>query len=688
LRATAERAWMRFAIGSVGVATTLALAFVLGAGPAVSPDPVAAQGGGGPSLLHVPMRWCVLEGTRAARDPDRAVLTRIARGSSILGPKAGITLRGAVNRTLADSLGFPVIPDPRRAIGRPGDVRVPVESTAEFWLVAQRCEKAWDDLRKRAGQGSRFGAVAKGPIAVIIRDFVGGNGRPYTSVWGYAFAANTNPGYCSAGAPRIDRASGGMLLVVDSSDGFPRAISDRRLIAHEVGHILKLGHGDGLDNNGNRRIDKFCDDGENPDVSPGSLMSASLSYEGVTDWQRRLPRSVAVRHPASMLDHPIIRIPPRIVVSRPTWMVLEKIANDGSRTVTRRGGPTRQRVAPGPAMRPLPPLINAGMLGDDVPDDPRDNRDDDFVGPGCSDLTSMGLSVDETSGDIFVQHETRNGVCEDGVITADGGVDVDGDPGTGVPTPGELPGELPGDLTLPLPELPPGSPPLVVSAGTELITRAIIDRGIVSAMAWRWDDVNDDWLELSPPPVAEIGESFGEDAASAFGSSIVLRLSDPEVGIGDAFRMAGSVHTQTPSGDAILDSLGTGDEGEMVSMSLRSAEYPVCGVDRDALFPGHADRGGVLTLETYGFGRDGPVSIYLGDRATPVATGDYTEIPDDPWPWVTEVRIPADVADGLHMIQVALDGTGLTADCPVFVGQPDGDAASTFPLWEDEPAEG
>jgi hypothetical protein len=123
------------------VLLVVAASLLARAGTAVGPAAtVGAQGGAGPQLLHFPMRWCVLEGTVAARrDSDAAVLARIRRGSSILAPQTSITLRSVLSTTLADARACPVIKDPRTSLGRPGDVRTPAESSSEYLLVMQRC---------------------------------------------------------------------------------------------------------------------------------------------------------------------------------------------------------------------------------------------------------------------------------------------------------------------------------------------------------------------------------------------------------------------------------------------------------------------------------------------------------------------------------------------------------------------
>lgn len=625
--------------------------------------PVLAQEGG-IRLLHLPVRWCVMEGTAAARtDPDAAVLKRLRRGSSILAPEAGITMRSAFNRTLAGVDGFPVIADPRPTLGRRGDVLVPTISSSEYRLVVERCARAWKGLEAASAEGSGLGGVARGPVAVIIGDFVDAAGRPYPSVWGYAFSVSASGNLCAASDPRVRRANGGSMMVVDTTDGSPSQRLDRRLVAHEVGHILGLGHGDGFDNRGSvpGRIDKFCDLSENPDIAPGSLMSRSLSFEAVSAWQQRLPRRVAARHPATVEQRPVTR-PTRSlrVVELSEWVP----------------GAYRVRLVERPAPRghsPMTPLptLRSGVRGADTFDATRERRGgpDDRL-PPRADLLTYGVDV-FPDGDVDIWFEPQGspgGPEGEGEFRA--AVDSDGDPATG-----GRPSTIPGDPM-------PGWSGL---DGIELVSRIRMRGGVMTGEAWRWDAVRQAWGEVLPPPAVEVaadvapactdGTGRSEDGSRCLGDvgpnprTGILSLEPGVVELSDRFGMAGELVSLANDGSEILDSLPPDPAAsETISMNLTDADYPVCAVNRDAVFPGRADAGGRATLEVYGFGEDGPVSIWLGDREQPIATGDYWEICDDPWPWVAEIELPADTPPGLTMLQVVFEGTGLTADCPISVG--------------------
>lgn len=661
--------------------TALALALVFLA--LLPAPPSSAQSGAGPQLIQFPMRWCVLEGSQASRrDPDGAVLERIRRGSSILAREMGITLRSPLNRTLADARAFPVIKDPRTSVGRPGDVVSPVVSTSEFTLVMQRCLNAWQRLQRQAAPGSDFGGAAYGPPAVIIRDFVTGSGSVDSGIWGYAFSASTNPDYCNAATVPVRRASGGSLMVVDSSDGSPSAELDRRLIAHEVGHILRLGHGNGVDDAGSSpgRIDKFCDDTENPYIEPGSLMTHTLRYETVRPWQRRLPRNVLRRHPAAVQEQ--VFYAPK--VKRTRYDFLLRLANGGSRTVRRLLPPSAS------PLRPLPSLRSAGVRGADLFDAIRETPNGRGL-PRGADLRSVGISLDsvgdaagpdgvagvdvdvEPGGgfDItLVPDRLFAGAAQVGVVV----IDLDGNLGTGG-SPSTVPGKpAPGWKNL---------------AGVDLLARARLIDGELTADAWRWDAPSEAWQPLDPPPTVEltqrltvsddVNEDEPEDDTAVRRDSIVVSIPPDQVELSDRFRLAAMLKLQTKKGKTYRDNsparpVKTG----LAPISIEPADYPVCAVNRQKPVPGAIAPGEQVTLELSGFGSSGPAAVRLGERTQPIGAITYHEL-GCAWPWIAQVTVPLDAEPGVHVVQVQLGDSGLTAECGVLVGDgqpPDFDEAS------------
>src|ERR671929_28483 len=84
----------------------------------------------GQDLLHVPISWCIVEGSPAAANPnvagdtntDDLIWRRHERPTdNIHTPQAGISFRSAImDRGL---LNFPIIADPDTTFGVPGDMR-------------------------------------------------------------------------------------------------------------------------------------------------------------------------------------------------------------------------------------------------------------------------------------------------------------------------------------------------------------------------------------------------------------------------------------------------------------------------------------------------------------------------------------------------------------------------------------
>lgn len=623
-----------------------------------SPLPVAAQDSEAPALFHMPLRWCVLQGTRAARDPNAAVLTRLRRASSILAPQAGITLRSPVTSALGEGAGFPVIRDPRTALGRPGDVLVPTVSTAEYELVITRCAQAWQRLVQANESGDAAGGIAKGPVAVIIGDFVDTSGRPYRSVWGYAMSASTSGDWCAARSPSVRWATGGSLMVVDSSDGSPSPMLDRRLVAHEFGHVVRLGHGNGLDDAGSApgRIDKWCDDRENDRAAPGSLMTVTLSHERVTPWQQRLPRAVAAVHPASVQD----LAPIGFVAEQERWWQVERLANGWHHRV-RRFGPR-----PDSPLTRLPVLWAPGVRGDEGYDEIRDvGKDEDgsstTASPSATDLVGAGISVDDETGTLAISLRTQGPAGSVGPAEFVTLVDADGDMTTG---------GLPGSLEAFAKFAADGT------EGIDLLVWSEIGDDPPTSRAWRWDENRGTWLELVTSPVTllagVVGETDHEDPADEGEleqNTIVVIIDVSVVGMTDHPRLRVLLRTSMEDGSYRIDALPeeTGSSS-MLKLSLETPAYPVCAVNREMPLPNRAEPGDAATLEVHGFGTDGPVSVWLGDKDAPVARGFYEEVPGCAWPWITQVTIPADTIEDMQMVQVSMDGTGMAAECPVLVG--------------------
>ena len=94
----------------------------------------------------------------------------------------------------------------------------------------------------------------------------------------------------------VTSAQGGSIVVVDFS-GTSTAATDARLVAHELGHVLRLGHGNGLDDDGDGSLDDnvfTCDPSETANT-PASVMHRTITSgnDTLTGSQRTTSRAMA-----------------------------------------------------------------------------------------------------------------------------------------------------------------------------------------------------------------------------------------------------------------------------------------------------------------------------------------------------------------------------------------------------------
>lgn len=252
-------------------------------------------------VIQIPVRWCALQGTTAATSPatldapdtDAALMRRLERATDrVWLPGAHIVFRSAMTTAVAAPASFPIIADPNpppAGKGVLGDILAPDTGDAtERNKAIDACTKTWDKLARDAG------VTLSGPIAINVQHFLGSNGQP-----------SANPGqsrpvtvYDSAGkvvrCPKpsdVSKLSNGALAVADPST---ITVDDTALIAHELGHLLNLRHGNGLDDNGNGPYDGWCDFAE-LSTTPATFMDATVSHatDLVTDRQREESRAVA-----------------------------------------------------------------------------------------------------------------------------------------------------------------------------------------------------------------------------------------------------------------------------------------------------------------------------------------------------------------------------------------------------------
>lgn len=261
-----------------------------------------ARGG---DLRSVPLRWCACLGSPAVANPAGAgevntvdvLWRRHERASDRTWiPGAGITFRSAMTQAVANSSGFPLIPD-GGGPGVQGDVLDPNIDASEMNALVAKCVAKWDSL------AAANGTTLPGPVALNINRFVNSSGQPVTLRGRGWMSFNTNGGdYCRM--PSVLTSTHDQAVVVADNQTFPDP--DELLLAHELGHMLGCDHGNGLDDNMNGVFEwSGCDPGEiSGTATPLSVMSDPDRAKVVTSLQRTYTREVARATPGSNLDPP------------------------------------------------------------------------------------------------------------------------------------------------------------------------------------------------------------------------------------------------------------------------------------------------------------------------------------------------------------------------------------------------
>jgi hypothetical protein len=327
----------------LAVVALVGVASLAGQPPATELARAAGTGG-----IQIPVRWCAIKGTTAVTNPgslgepntNSVLLGRHETATNLVWLGVGITFRSGFPAAVpTTSANFPVIDDPRpppgsgpvefppgTGPGQLGDIFFPVlgptptpaevaAAFAEFKEASAECEEEWDHL------AGAYGVPLRGPIAFNLRRFVDASGNPTTAL-GNAMDPSVSftlpPGApfpsvlpeCQTPPVNLIAANGAFMGAVDRS--FAATIGqDARVVAHEFGHVLKLGHGNGLDDDGDGVYDQFCDPSENPLTPPASVMHPFISgvNQNVTMFQRGTARAIASVTPGSVIDPPLELVP-------------------------------------------------------------------------------------------------------------------------------------------------------------------------------------------------------------------------------------------------------------------------------------------------------------------------------------------------------------------------------------------
>jgi hypothetical protein len=256
----------------------------------------------GQRLIQFPLRWCAVEGSPAAApgtDTEAVLQQRMDDATQVTWlTGANIIFRSAFTHEFQDDSNFPIIKDPNPdGPGELGDIEYDYDADdhPELEDVVSACEDAWEQLAIEQK------VPVVGPVVVNIREFVDSDGE-LSDLIGSGLLAWRSPGDICLDPSDITTAEGGDVVVNDGSFA-PTAPAERSL-AHELGHLLNLEHGNGLDDDDDGLIDAVCDEDEDPEEGPPfSIMTQSSASDstGITPFQRNVSRGVAAVYIGAMI---------------------------------------------------------------------------------------------------------------------------------------------------------------------------------------------------------------------------------------------------------------------------------------------------------------------------------------------------------------------------------------------------
>lgn len=258
-------------------------------------------------LYQLPVQICAIEGSAAAAGGKPGAMAPIGRALTTLAkvnediwyPQAQVAFSTATDQSI------PVIADRSTYYGQVGDIELFLSTEAQE--AADACTSAWQ-LRFPGRPGIPFviprsffqagltaGVAPRPPRELQVASSVSGSGQRGDALCGYPVKLE----------PR-DLVKPFVVIPDFTWDKFGNATF---ALAHELGHNLYLGHGNGLDDNGDglsagspgpRRYDDYCDPGgaaEDVNNPTGCSLMHENACKALRPLQVETARGVAIYRP-------------------------------------------------------------------------------------------------------------------------------------------------------------------------------------------------------------------------------------------------------------------------------------------------------------------------------------------------------------------------------------------------------
>jgi hypothetical protein len=568
-----------------------------------------------PDLITVPVRWCAVEGSPQAeglpgptrnggayaRVPARKLLAKLLEvNDQIYFPQSNTHV---LFRPASAGQGIPVIDNPGE---RDGDCsfckRTPGAFDPETSLDTAMflCRQAWDRLYP--GQ--------RGTVLINATAFPFGISGATPGWDPFTLTTKIQPQLCKRPAVLdVARLEGiqGCGVFDPASEGTIVRDSLLKTLGHELGHSLALGHGDGLDNDGNgnpagtpapstRLYDAFCDPrGVNtndfPEEDAGTTARSLMDYNagalGIAPLQKETLRSIAKLVPGAAFSG----------------------AADPAGSVISPRAPCEPQCA-------LPAdveILEAGVA--QTPPLSATTFWHRVRGPGPAGVTDEYLLFADLDG------ESSSG-CDGAQVAGVGGL-----------------------------------------AGAELVSRVSVSRqeegnAVAAPSVWRCQDGA--WTPL--PDAAIEADAYShrmqdvpqDRSPRPHHLTVSLRVPDAIRGpMGDRIR----VQAVARRVDGPVDQLPSTGDGAVIS--LVPAPLPLCSLDRPLTAPG-----GKMTVRASGLTPNHPADLLLGDQVVGSGATDAAGNVS------LELIVPAAARQGLRPVTVLLRGGTENAACAVRIAGP------------------